>query len=61
MGRILSRAWSDRDFKDRLLSDPRAALVEVGIAIPANIEVAILENTERTTHLVLGGARRVEP
>ena len=61
MGRIVARVWSDPPFKQRLLSDPGAALGELGIAVPEDMEMVVLENTPETTHLVLGAPRRVEP
>ena len=61
MGRIVARAWSDREFKDQLSSDPGAALAKLGIPTPDDMKIIVLENTPRTTHLVLGAPRRVEP
>ena len=61
MGRIVARVWSDPVFKQQLLSDPGAALVELGIAAPEDMEIVVLENTPETTHLVLGAPKRVEP
>ena len=61
MGRIVAKAWSDREFKQQLSSDPDAALAELGIPIPGDMKIVVLENTPRTTHLVLGAPRRTEP
>lgn len=51
--RIISRAWSDPAFKQRLLSDPHAALAEEGLTVPAGTTVKIHENTATTQHVVL--------
>lgn len=38
--RIVARAWADDDFKDRLLSDPRAVLREHGIETDGEVRVS---------------------
>ncbi len=34
-GQLIARAWSDEGFKARLLADPKAAMTEVGMDVPA--------------------------
>ena len=52
--RVVARAWTDDDFKARLLSDPRSALGELGIEIPADTpHLTVVENTEEVHHLVV--------
>jgi hypothetical protein len=50
---MVARAWRDAAFKQRLLDDPRAALAELGIAVPKGHEVRVFENNAQLTHLVL--------
>ncbi len=50
---VIARAWSDPDFKARLLNDPRAALVGYGVDLPAGLNLKIVENTTDTIHIVL--------
>jgi nitrile hydratase subunit alpha len=51
--RLVARAWSDSEFKRRLLADARAAALEVGLdPSPSSVLVA-LENTDRRHHLVV--------
>ena len=52
-GQVVAQAWSDEGFKQRLLAEPKAALQEQGIAVPAGVEVRVVENTDRLAHLVL--------
>ena len=52
-GRIVARAWQDEAFKGRLLAEPREALAEMGVEVPAGHEVRVVEDTERVTHLVI--------
>jgi hypothetical protein len=40
--RILINAWSSEEFAGRLDSDPKAALRENGLAIPADAEVVLV-------------------
>lgn len=51
--RVVARAWVDPDFKARLLSDPKAALAELGYSLPNEPELVVLENTEHVHHLVV--------
>lgn len=51
--RIVSRAWQDPTYKQRLLTDPAGALAEEGITVPAGTKVQVHENTSDTTHIVL--------
>ena len=40
--RVLITAWSSEDFSNRLAQDPKAALAEAGLAIPAGANVEII-------------------
>lgn len=52
--RVVARAWSDPDFKARLLDDPRAALGELGIRIPEETpHLTVVENTDDVHNLVV--------
>ena len=52
-GQLVSRAWSDPAFKQRLLSDPAAVLKEQGIDVAPGVEVRVVENTENVVYLAL--------
>jgi hypothetical protein len=43
---IVARAWCDEDFMARLLSSPRAVLVEHDLEAPPGTEVEVLIGTE---------------
>ena len=51
--RAVARAWSDDAFKAKLKSNPRAALTEYGVELPAGLKVEVVENTGDRLHLVL--------
>ena len=52
--RVVAHAWANPDFKQRLLSDPRAALVELGYSLPdATPKLAVIENTEKVHYMVV--------
>ena len=53
LGEIVTRAWSDEAFKDRLLSDTTGTLKAEGIDIPEGFQIKVLENSDRVYHLVL--------
>lgn len=40
--KILTNAWSDDDFRARLSSEPREALAENGLTVPADADVKIV-------------------
>jgi hypothetical protein len=42
--RVLITAWSSEDFSNRLAQDPKAALNEAGLSIPASATVEIVRS-----------------
>jgi hypothetical protein len=51
---ILERGRADPSFRDRLMSDPHAAILEAtGIRLPEEVSVMVHENTRNVVHLVL--------
>jgi hypothetical protein len=52
-GRVVARAWSDDDFKQRLVDDPAAAMREEGMAVPDGTELRVVETTAEVAYLVL--------
>jgi hypothetical protein len=53
LDKVITRAWTDSNFKHRLLTDPHAALEEVGVEVPNRVTIKVIENTADTRHLVL--------
>ena len=53
MDQLIAKTWSDAEFKQRLLDDPRGVLEAAGAQIPAGLQVRALANTDRVFHLVL--------
>lgn len=52
-GRIVSNAWSDMEFKQKLLSDPKNVLKQNGVVIPDSLDVKIVENTNNVVYFIL--------
>lgn len=52
-GKVIAQAWSDEDYKDRLLSDPRSVLAEAGIELEEGVEIKVVEEAPGVRHLVL--------
>jgi nitrile hydratase subunit alpha len=50
---LVARAWVDPAFKDRLLTDARAAALELGLDPGPSPVVVALENTEDVHHMVV--------
>ena len=53
ISKAIARAWSDADYKTKLLNDPVAALADVGVEVPAGTKINVFENTQDTINLVL--------
>ena len=51
--RLVARAWVSPAFKALLLSDPKAACLQMGIDASGLTEFVVLENTERVHNLVV--------
>ncbi len=52
-GKLVAKAWSDDDFKEKLLADPMIVFKESKIMLPDGIEVKMVENTDKITHFIL--------
>ena len=51
--RIVARAWVDPAFKERLLSDTKAAAAELGVDASGTIEFATVENTDEVHNVIV--------
>ena len=51
--RLVARAWTDPDFKARLMADPKKVCADMGIDASTLNEFVILENTDRIRHMVV--------
>ena len=52
--RLVARAWADAEFKARLLSEPEAALADMGYTLPdPTPKLGVVENSEDVHHLVV--------
>ena len=49
---IVARAWTDPDFKDRLIADGSAACAEMGVPVEA-MKLLVVENTEDTHNVIV--------
>ena len=52
-GQVVTKAWTDETFKNRLLSSPSAVFQEVGMEVPQGLQVRVVENTDQILHLTL--------
>ena len=51
--RVVARAWSDPAFRQRLLADGRAAIIELGLAMPKHHrQLVVLENTPTLQNVI---------
>jgi hypothetical protein len=50
---VIAKAWSDPLFKERLKSDPKSVLADMGFKPPEGIEIEVVENTTKKMFLAL--------
>jgi hypothetical protein len=50
---INAKVWKDPKFRSKLLEDPKTALNEMGIDIPKNIDVRVIEDDKTTVTFVI--------
>ena len=51
--KVVARAWTDPDYKARLLADGTAAVAELGFKGPQGEHIVVLENTAAEHHVVV--------
>lgn len=52
--RIIARAWTDAEYRDRLLNETKAALAEMGVTkLDHNPEVRVVEDTADKHHVIV--------
>lgn len=52
-GKVIAKAWTDKEFKSKLMSDPKSALAGMGIDIPVGMTIKVVEDAPNSTTLVL--------
>ena len=52
---VVERAWSDPEFKQRLVANPAVVLREQGIEVPASTEVRVIDLAEDVEPIERGG------
>jgi hypothetical protein len=52
-GELIAKAWSDSQFKKRLIKNPKAAMAELGIGTLPNIEIKVLEGSLKKAYFVI--------
>ena len=51
--KIIAHAWKDPRYKEKLLKNPRAAFKEMGLDVPENIQIKIVEDKPNSFTFVL--------
>jgi len=52
-GKVVAKAWADANFKAKLLADPKTVLKGNGVEISQDVELRVVENTDKLVHLIL--------
>jgi hypothetical protein len=53
VAKIIARAWTDKEFKADLLTDPEAILREYGFDVPEGLTIRMHQDTEKVEHGVI--------
>lgn len=51
--KIVAKAWTDEEFRQKLLKNPEKVLKDMGIAIPSGIKLELHEQSNKKIHLIL--------
>ena len=51
--KLVARAWTDPDFKRRLLAEPKAVIEEMGVSLQHSPEVVVVENTPQVHNVIV--------
>jgi nitrile hydratase len=51
--KVVAKAWTDPDYRRRLLEDGTAAITELGFSGPQGEHIVVVENTPATHHVVV--------
>jgi nitrile hydratase len=51
--KVVARAWTDADYRERLLADGTAMIKEMGFSGPQGEHIVVLENTANTHNVVV--------
>jgi Nitrile hydratase, alpha chain len=51
--KVVAQAWSDPDYKSRLMSDPKAVLAEAGVTLDEDADIEVIEDTAAVRHIVI--------
>ncbi len=54
--KIIARAWKDSRFKEKLMKNPREAFKEMGLDIPADVQIKVQEDKPNSFTFVLPSA-----
>lgn len=50
---IVTRAWTDDQFRQSLLADPAKVLAESGFKVPSGVDFKVVEDSDTQRHLIL--------
>jgi hypothetical protein len=50
---VIAKCWDDATFKEKLLSNPKQTLAEIGIEVPENLKIVAHENSDNEFHFVI--------
>ena len=53
LAELFAACWKDEALKARFMTDPKTVMAEHGIAVPADMNVNVVENSDNTVHITM--------
>lgn len=50
---IIKKALSNKDFKKALVNDPKETFAKLGVQVPEDVEIKVIEESSKVVYLVL--------
>jgi hypothetical protein len=58
--KVIAQAWSDQDYKQRLIDNPAGALAAAGAEVPDGVQLRVVEDSDTLRHLVQPGEGEID-
>lgn len=59
-GRVVAQAMQDPAFRARVVAEPKAVFAEMGLHIPAEVQIQVMQETAEQYYLVLPAMERMD-
>ena len=57
---LVAQIWTDKKLKQRLMDESASVLREHGIGVPTDLEIRVVENTDKISYFILPAQPRIQ-